>query len=52
MQIFGKTHLGSMETCMMNFTHEYNDVWRSLMTDLENWICKNDDMLEKTTAKA
>jgi hypothetical protein len=51
MQIFGKTHLSSMETCMMTFQHEYDDVWPSLMTNLEDWINENDYILEKTKPK-
>jgi hypothetical protein len=52
MQIFGKTHLGSMETCMMTFQHEYDDVWPSLMNSFEDWIVENDDVLEKTKPRA
>jgi hypothetical protein len=48
MEVFGKTHLGSMEVCMMTFEHEYNDVWPSLMDRLEGWISYNDSELEKT----
>jgi hypothetical protein len=48
MQIYGKSHLGSMELCMMTFYHEYNEVWADLMDRLEGWIVENDDSLEAT----
>lgn len=48
METFGKTHLGSMEVCMMTFDHEYNDVWPALIDKLESWITANDSELEKT----
>lgn len=48
MQIYGKSHLGSMELCMMTFYHEYNEVWADLMARLEGWIVENEDSLEAT----
>jgi hypothetical protein len=51
MQMYGASHLGSMELCMMTFHHEYNDVWVDLMQKLESWIVENDDQLEKTKTR-
>lgn len=46
MEIYGGSYLGSIERCMETFHHEYDDVWTSLMENLENWIVENDDRLE------
>lgn len=48
MQIYGASHLGSMELYMMSFHHEYDDVWVDLMDKLEIWIVENDNRLEET----
>lgn len=48
MQIYGASHLGSMRLYMMNFHHEYDDVWVDLMNKLESWIVENDNRLEET----
>lgn len=47
-QLYGASHLGSMELCMMVFHHEYNDMWTDLMDKFENWIVENDAELEAT----
>jgi hypothetical protein len=48
MQLYGASHLDSMELCMMTFHHEYDDVWVDLMSKLERWIVENDAELEAT----
>jgi hypothetical protein len=48
MQIYGASHLDSMELYMMTFHHEYDDVWVDLMDKLESWIVENDNSLEET----
>lgn len=45
-ELFGEQHLSAMELCMLNFHHEYNDVWSKLTEKLENWIVVNDVKLE------
>lgn len=48
MEMYGETHLGSMELCMVTFHHEYNEVWVELMENMESWIEANDVRLEAT----
>ncbi len=48
MELYGDQHLGSMELCMGTFDHEYNEVWPSLMEQLEGWIVENNALLEST----
>jgi len=48
MDLYGESHLNSMELCMMLFNHEYNFEWPSLMNQLEAWIAANDALLEAT----
>lgn len=48
MELYGDTHLGSMELCMGTFQHEYDDVWPARMDELEGWIEANDAALEAT----
>lgn len=48
MEIYGETHLGSMDLCMTTFHHEYNEVWVKLMENMESWIEANDVQLEAT----
>ncbi|MCB5199195.1 hypothetical protein LGQ03_08075 [Loktanella sp. TSTF-M6] len=48
METYGGSYLGSIELCMATFQREYDDVWTSLMENLENWIVENDDRLEAT----
>lgn len=48
MQLYGASHLNSMEMCMMTFHHEYEDVWADLISKLESWIVDNDAELEAT----
>lgn len=46
--LYGNSHLGSMELCIMTFEQEYNVVWTQLMEALEHWIVQNDTNLEAT----
>jgi len=48
MELYGDSHLGSMDLCMEIFHLEYNDVWPDLIVKLENWIEANDTELEAT----
>jgi hypothetical protein len=48
MELYGDSHLDSMEQCMNTFHHEYNEVWADLIVKLENWIETNDAELEAT----
>ena len=48
MELYGDSHLGSMDLCMEIFHLEYNDVWADLIVKLENWIEANDAELEVT----
>jgi hypothetical protein len=48
MHLYGASHLGSMELCMVTFQHEYDDLWVALMGKLERWIVENDAKLEAT----
>ena len=48
MEMYGDRHLDSMELCMSTFHYEYNDVWPTLIEQLEVWIVKFDDDLEAT----
>lgn len=48
MELYGDSHLGAMEACMSTFHHEYNDVWPTLMEQLEIWLEANDSKLEAT----
>lgn len=48
-ELYGASHLGSMELCMITFRHEYDDVWLDLMGKFERWIVENDAELEATT---
>ena len=47
-ELYGDHHIESMDLCMSIFHHEYNDVWVSLMEELESWIEANDAELEST----
>jgi hypothetical protein len=47
-QLYGKSHANSMELCASVFEYEYNKVWIGLMTQLEDWIVQNDEILEAT----
>ena len=48
MDMYGDTHLESMQLCMMTFELEYNDVWETRLERLEAWIEANDAELEAT----
>lgn len=48
MEMYGQSHLGSMDLCMMTFDHEYNEVWMELMESMESWIEANDVQLGAT----
>lgn len=48
MHLYGASHLGSMELCMVTFQHEYDEEWVVLMDKLERWIVENDAELEAT----
>ncbi len=48
MELYGDTHLVSLELCMMTFHYEYNERWPELMSRLESWVEANDDELEAT----
>jgi hypothetical protein len=48
MEMYGNSHLKSMELCMMIFEAEYNEVWPPLFERLEKWIEANDVELEAT----
>ena len=46
--MYGEKHTGTMNLCIETFLHEYNDVWCGLMQNLEDWIERNDSLLEAT----
>jgi hypothetical protein len=48
MELHGNRHPDLLVLCIQTFYDEYNDVWDSLFTRLENWIEENDDELEAT----
>jgi hypothetical protein len=48
MALYGEQHLNSLDLCMLTFHHEYNDVWGSMIEELEYWIVANDAQLEET----
>lgn len=45
-ELYGQRHLNAMGLCMETFHHEYNDVWATLIEQLESWIVANDGELE------
>jgi len=47
-EMYGEKHTGTMNLCIETFLHEYNDVWCGLMQNLEDWIERNDSLLEAT----
>jgi len=47
-EIYSKNHLKRLETCIDIFLYEHDDEWVDAFEQLENWIEKNDDELERT----
>lgn len=48
MDLYGDMHLPSMQLCITIFGHEYDDVWKTCMEQLESWIEANNSELEAT----
>lgn len=44
----GGRHLNLTMLCMNTFHHEYNDVWKNRIEDLEGWIATRSTTLENT----
>ncbi len=47
-ELYSKQHLKRLETCIDIFLYEHDDEWVDALEQLENWIEKNDDELERT----
>ena len=47
-EIHGDRHVDRMMLCMSTFQYEYDDVWPTLIEQLEKWIHANDVELEAT----
>lgn len=46
--LYGHSHHDAMRACMVIFDAEYNHEWPAAFEELEQWIEKNDAMLEAT----
>lgn len=46
-ELFSTSQNHGIALCIETFFHEYNEEWIEAMTNLENWIEENDEILEK-----